>query len=249
MRLAGQVAVVTGGASGLGLAMVDWLITAGAQVVLMDLPGAVTSALRARLPGDVHIIAADVTDSTEIGEAFVVASGCGPVRAVVHAAGISRPVSVLGDNPQAAVDEFRRIVEVNLVGTFNVLQHAAKTMATSPLRDGDRGVVVTTASIAAFDGMNPAYSASKGGVAALTLPAARALASSGIRVVSVAPGLFETPMLAAGPVASEALSTQVPHPSRLGRPEEFAALAGHIIENPMLNGEVIRLDGAYRVTP
>ncbi|RZI92431.1 MAG: SDR family NAD(P)-dependent oxidoreductase [Microbacterium sp.] len=244
------MAPVTGGASGLGLATVEHLTAAGARVVAVDLPDSDGQSIAAAIGDRVRFVAADVTEVQPLRTAFATASEWGPLRAVVHAAGVSKPVSLLGEDPETALTEFRRVIDVNLTGCFNVVQHAVREMAALEPTDGDRGVVVTTASIAAFDGINTAYSASKGGVAALTLPAARQLAALGIRVVSIAPGLFETPMLlGAGDAADERLTAQVPHPRRLGQPREFAALAGHVIENPMLNGETIRLDAALRVTP
>ncbi|MGY4099359.1 SDR family NAD(P)-dependent oxidoreductase [Nocardia sp. R16R-3T] len=250
MNIEGQVALVTGGASGLGLATVRHLAAAGAHVVLVDLPHSAGEAIAATSNGHVRFAPADVTEVEALRSAFRLAVDTGPLRAVVHAAGISTPVSPWGEKPQEALDQFRRIVEVNLTGCFNVVQHAARVMSASELLDGDRGVVVTTASIAAFDGVNVAYSASKGGVAALTLPAARQLATAGIRVVSIAPGLFDTPMLTgAQDSTAKQLISSIPHPKRLGYPDEFAALVGHIIANPMLNGGTIRLDGALRVSP
>ncbi|MGQ4601298.1 SDR family NAD(P)-dependent oxidoreductase [Nocardia sp. R6R-6] len=250
MRIHDRVVLVTGGASGLGLATTQYLAAAGARVVLVDLPQSTGGTVAESSGGRIRFEPADVTDTETLGAAFETATNLGPLRAVVHAAGISLPTPVSGERPQEALEQFRRIVEVNLTGCFNVVQHAARAMAASEPLDGDRGVVITTASIAAFDGVNVAYSASKGGVAALTLPAARQLAAASIRVVSIAPGLFDTPMLnGQRESVGEQLIDAVQHPRRLGDPREFAALVGHIIENPMLNGEVIRLDGALRVTP
>ena len=199
-------------------------------------------------------VAADVTDPVQVAEAVAAASAVAPLRVAVNCAGIAPPAKVLNrDGTPGSVADFERIVRINLVGTYAVTAHAAAAMAaTEPTESGDRGVIVNTASVAAFDGQigQPAYSASKGGVHAMTLPAARELARHGIRVCTIAPGIMETPMLAGLPEAAQAsLGQQVPYPARLGRPDEYAALVEHIVENGYLNGETIRLDGAIRWAP
>jgi NAD(P)-dependent dehydrogenase (short-subunit alcohol dehydrogenase family) len=247
------VALVSGGASGLGEAIVRRLAETGAAVVVVDLPSSNGAALAEELGQRVVFAPADVTDEFAVATAVETAATLGTLRIAVTCAGVGTPGRVLGKSGRPLpLDAFRRVVDVNLVGTFNVLRLAAERMTTGELLDGERGIVVMTASIAAFDAQigQVAYAASKGGVVALTLSAARDLAERQIRVVTVAPGTFETPMLLGLPEdARVSLGRQVPHPSRLGRPEEYAALVAHIIENPMLNGEVIRLDGALRMPP
>jgi NAD(P)-dependent dehydrogenase (short-subunit alcohol dehydrogenase family) len=250
MNIAGSVAVVTGGASGLGLATAKRLTTAGAKVVTIDLASDAAAAVTAEHGG--VFAPADVTKTDQVARALDVAAGLGPLRVVVSCAGIVTPGRVLGKAGPMALEQFASVVTVNLIGTFNVLRLAAERMQELDPIDGERGVIVNTASIAAFDGQvgQAAYSASKGGVVGMTLPIARDLADKQIRVMSVAPGLFMTPMLEVLPAdVQESLGRQVPHPSRLGNPDEYAALVEHIIENPMLNGEVIRLDGAVRMAP
>ncbi|MBS4728564.1 3-hydroxyacyl-CoA dehydrogenase [Mycobacterium sp. SM1] len=252
MEIEDSVALVTGGASGLGLATTRRLLDAGAQVVVLDLKG---SDVVRELGDRTRFTSADVTDEKAVNGALDIAESLGPLRIVVNCAGTGNAIRVLSKDGVFPLDAFRKIVDVNLIGTFNVLrlgaQRIAKTEPVGP--DGEeRGVIINTASVAAFDGQigQAAYSASKGGVVGMTLPIARDLASKGIRVMTIAPGLFDTPLLASLPEpAKESLGKQVPHPSRLGRPDEYAALAVHIIENPMLNGEVIRLDGAIRMAP
>lgn len=247
------VALVSGGASGLGEATVRRLATAGAAVVVVDLPSSNGGALAKELGQRVVFAPADVTDEFAVASAVEAAAGLGALRIVVTCAGVGTPGRVLNKSGQPlALDTFRKVVEVNLLGTFNVLRLAVERMAAGKPLDGERGIAVMTASIAAFDGQigQLAYAASKGGVVALTLSAARDLAERQIRVVTVAPGTFETPMMLGLPKeARDSLGQQVPHPSRLGRPEEYAALVTHIVENAMLNGEVIRLDGALRMPP
>jgi NAD(P)-dependent dehydrogenase (short-subunit alcohol dehydrogenase family) len=252
MQLAGAVAVVTGGASGLGLATARELAGAGASVVLLDLPSSPGAAAAQQLGGQALFVPTDVTDEASVQAAIEQAAERGPLRVAVSCAGIGTPGRVLGKNGPLPLEAFATVVRVNLIGTFNVLRLAAAAMAQTEPVDGERGVVVNTASAAAFDGQigQAAYSASKGGVVGLTLPAARDLASSLIRVMTIAPGLFDTPMLQGLPEpARQSLAAQVPMPSRLGDPAEYAALVRHICENPMLNGEVIRLDGAIRMAP
>ncbi|MEU6644086.1 3-hydroxyacyl-CoA dehydrogenase [Saccharomonospora sp. NPDC046836] len=253
MDINGASAVITGGASGLGLATARRLSGAGAHVVLLDLPGSDGAAAASTLDGPAQFAPADVTDETAVAAAFDLAEERGPVRVVVNCAGIATPARVLTKEGKATpLAAYRKVVEVNLIGSFNVLRLGAERMFRTEPVDGERGVVVNTASVAAFDGQvgQAAYSSSKGGVAGMTLPVARDLAQHLIRVVSIAPGLFNTPLMAALPAEARAsLAHQVPHPSRLGEPSEYAALVEHIIANPMLNGEVIRLDGAIRMAP
>jgi len=255
MNISGQGALITGGASGLGLATARRLAAAGAQVTLIDLPNSAGEEIAAELGGT--FVAADVTSVEEVAAAVAQASE--PLRVVVNCAGIAPPAKVLDrDGSPADLAAFERIIRINLVGTFNVISQAAAVMAQNePTSDeqgrgGDRGVIVNTASVAAFDGQigQPAYSASKGGVHAMTLPIARELARHRIRVCTIAPGIMETPMLAGLPqAAQDSLGQQVPYPSRLGRPDEYAALVEHIVANGYLNGETIRLDGAIRMAP
>ena len=260
MDIRGAVALVTGGASGLGFATAQRLFDDGASVVLVDLPQSAGEDAAARLDPSgarARFVAADVADSGQVQAAVTAAAALGPLRIVVNCAGIATPGKVLGRDGVLPLEQFARVISVNLIGTFNVIRLAAEAMAATPTVTGlggsdERGVIINTASVAAFDGQigQPAYSASKGGVAAMTLPIARELARSLIRVVTIAPGIFETPMMAGLPQeAQDSLGAQVPHPSRLGKPVEYAALAAHIVENQMLNGETIRLDGAIRMAP
>jgi NAD(P)-dependent dehydrogenase (short-subunit alcohol dehydrogenase family) len=252
MDVAGVAALVTGGASGLGLATATRLVADAASVVIVDLPGSAGADVAGRLGDRCRFAAADVTSEADVGTALDAAAELGELRVVVNCAGIGPAAKVVGRNGVHDLELFSRTVQINLVGTFNVLRLAAERMATRDLVGEERGVIVNTASVAAFDGQigQAAYSASKGGVVGLTLPAARELAERQIRVVTIAPGIFETPMLAALPEAArESLGKQVPHPTRLGRPDEYATLVAHIISNPMLNGETIRLDGAIRMAP
>jgi NAD(P)-dependent dehydrogenase (short-subunit alcohol dehydrogenase family) len=249
MEIKDAVAVVTGGASGLGLATTKRLLDAGAQVVVLDLRG--EDVIR-ELGDRARFVQADVTDEAAVAAALDTAESMGTLRIVVNCAGTGNALRVLSKDGVFPLKAFRKVVEINLVGTFNVLRLAAERIAKTELIGEERGVIVNTASVAAFDGQigQAAYSASKGGVVGMTLPIARDLASKAIRVVTIAPGLFDTPLLAGLPEpARESLGKQVPHPSRLGNPDEYGALAVHIIENPMLNGEVIRLDGAIRMAP
>jgi NAD(P)-dependent dehydrogenase (short-subunit alcohol dehydrogenase family) len=253
MRIDGEtVALVSGGASGLGEATVRRLHEAGARVVILDLPSSKGADLAGELGPRASFCAADVCDEAAVTAAVETATALGDLRVAVTCAGIGTPGRLVGKDGPLPLERFRRVVEVNLVGTFNVLRLAADRMRANEPVDGDRGVVVMTASAAAFDGQigQAAYASSKGGVVGLTLTSARDLADKGIRVVTIAPGLFETPMLLGLPEqARESLGRQVPHPSRLGRPPEYAELVAHIVANPMLNGEVIRLDGAIRMAP
>ena len=253
MHINGATALVTGGASGLGLATATHLADAGAHVVLLDLPSSNGSQVAASFGGNASFAPADVTDEDGVRAAFDVAEERGPVRVVVNCAGIGTPARVLTrDGTAAPLEAYRRIVEVNLVGSFNVLRLGAERMVTNDPVGEERGVIVNTSSVAAFDGQvgQAAYSSSKGGIVGMTLPIARDLAQHRIRVVTIAPGLFNTPLLASLPdEAKTSLGAQVPHPSRLGEPTEYGALVAHIVANPMLNGEVIRLDGAIRMAP
>jgi NAD(P)-dependent dehydrogenase (short-subunit alcohol dehydrogenase family) len=246
------VALVTGGASGLGGATTRRLVADGAKVVIADLPGSPGADLAAELGAGVRFVPADVRDEAQVQAAVDAAGELGELRLAVTCAGVGTPGRVVGRGGPLSLDTFRTVVDINLVGTFNTLRLAAAAMIGNAPRDGDRGVVVMTASIAAYDGQigQAAYAASKGGVVALTLSAARDLADKQIRVMTVAPGTFATPMLAGlPPEATEALEAGIPHPARLGDPAEYAALVRHIVDNPMLNGEVIRLDGALRMPP
>jgi len=247
-----SVAVVTGGASGLGLATTKALLADGASVVIIDLPSSNGEAIAKELGDRVRFAAADVTDEAAVTAALDVAESLGPLRVAVNCAGIGNAVKTVSKKGAFPLDAFKKVVDVNLIGTFNVLRLAAERISKTEPIDGERGVIINTASVAAYDGQigQAAYSASKGGVVGMTLPIARDLASLLIRVNTIAPGLFKTPLLAGLPeVAQASLGQQVPHPSRLGDPSEYGALAAHIVSNPMLNGETIRLDGAIRMAP
>ncbi len=254
MRIESIGALVFGGASGLGEATARRLRGAGAGVVIADLNEARGQALAAELGGDARFIRADVTDPDSVQAAVAAAAAApGGLRVSVCCAGIGWAQRVAGRHGPHALEPFETVIRVNLIGTFNVLRFAADAMlALDPQQSGERGVCVNTASIAAFDGQigQIAYSASKGAIVGMTLPAARDLASGGVRVCTIAPGVFDTPLLGALPPESrEQLGAAIPFPRRLGRPDEFAALVQHIVENEMLNGEVIRLDGALRMAP
>ncbi len=249
MEIRDSVAVVTGGASGLGLATTRRLLDAGASVVVIDLKG---EEVIAELGERARFVGTDVTDEAGVTEALDVAESLGPVRINVNCAGIGNAIKTLGKDGPFPLAGFRKVVEVNLIGTFNVIRLAAQRIAKTEPVGEERGVIINTASVAAFDGQigQAAYSASKGGVVGMTLPIARDLSRELIRVCTIAPGLFKTPLLGSLPEeAQKSLGAQVPHPARLGDPDEYGALAVHIIENPMLNGEVIRLDGAIRMAP
>ena len=254
MRVPGRTAVVTGGASGLGRATACALHAAGASVALIDLPGAAGEGAAAALGERAGFFPADVTSGDGLAAAVAAAEeALGAIDIAVNCAGVATIGRVLNrENLALPLEAFESVVRINLVGTFNLLRLAAARMAGRPPEDGERGVIVLTASVAAFEGQigQAAYAASKGGVVALTLTAARDLARAGIRVTAIAPGLFDTPMLGLLPdEAKQHLAAGIPHPRRLGRPEEFGALVRHIVENPMINGEVIRLDGALRMPP
>ena len=248
----GKVALVTGGASGLGRATAERLAGAGARVVIVDLPGSGGESVAGAIGDRARFAPANVTDEGEVRRAVEQAEGLGPPAILVACAGVDLAMRVRGRQGTHALEDFRAVVEVNLIGTFNVVRLVAEAMDAHEPAGEERGVMVCTASVAAFDGQigQAAYAASKAGVAGMTLPVARDLASARIRVATIAPGLFDTPLLARLPQeARDSLGAQVPHPARLGLPEEFAALALHIVENPMLNGEVVRLDGAIRMAP
>ena len=288
MRIDGCSALVTGAASGLGLATARSLAAAGAAVVLLDLPGSAGEQTAAALGGPARFVAGDVTRAEDVQAAVDAATGLGPLRIVVNCAGIAPGQRTVGRDGPLPLDDFDRVIRINLVGTFNVIRLAAAAIqATDPVGAAgigsgagsgtgtgtgtgidtaeavvshprgpagipERGVIINTASVAAFDGQigQAAYAASKGGVAAMTLPLAREFARSLIRVVAIAPGIFDTPLLQGLPESvRESLAASVPHPARLGDPADFAALVRHIVENPMLNGDTIRLDGAIRMPP
>ncbi|GLI26162.1 3-hydroxyacyl-CoA dehydrogenase [Agromyces rhizosphaerae] len=262
MELSGASAIVTGGASGLGRATAEALIDAGASVVIVDLPGGRGEQAAAELGERARFAPADVADEAQVAAAIEQATALGPLRVAVNCAGIATAGRTVGRDGPLALADFERTIRVNLIGTFNVTRLAAAAMAAGepvtaqPLpgvpETAERGVIVSTASVAAFDGQigQAAYSASKGGVAAMTLPLARDLSKLLIRVVTIAPGIMQTPMMAGMPDDVQAsLAAQIPHPSRLGTPAEYAALAMHVVANPLLNGEVIRLDGAIRMQP
>jgi NAD(P)-dependent dehydrogenase (short-subunit alcohol dehydrogenase family) len=251
MDIAGQVAVVTGAASGLGRATAEALAGAGAVMALVDRDEAAVKDAAAAIGG--QGLAFDVADAAAAAAAMPCIEALGPLRLLVNCAGVAPAGKIVGRDGPMELAAFERVVRVNLIGTFNMMRLAAARMAqAAPDAQGERGVIVNTASIAAFEGQigQAAYAASKGGVASLTLPAAREFASSGVRVVAIAPGLFGTPMLLSMPEkVQESLAASVPFPSRFGRPEEFASLVLHVLANPMLNGAVLRLDGALRMAP
>lgn len=252
MRLTDASALVTGGASGLGRAAAQQLLAKGATVVVMDLPGPAGEQSVKDLGEGALFAPGDVTVPADVERAVHVACDAAPLRVAVAAAGIGPPAKLFDSAGPVALERVRPTVEVNLMGTLHVLVYAGHAMSRNEQVDGDRGVIICTASVAAYDGQvgQVAYAASKGAVVGMTLPAARELAEHAIRVMAVAPGLFDTPLMASMPEKAKlSVAAQVPHPSRLGAPEEYAALLGHIVDNPMLNGEVIRLDGAIRMAP
>jgi NAD(P)-dependent dehydrogenase (short-subunit alcohol dehydrogenase family) len=254
MQITNKAFIVTGGASGLGRASAEAILAAGGRVVLLDVNADAGNAAEQALGSNARFARADVTSEEQVKAAIdLAASAFGGLHGVVNAAGIGPAAKVLGRNGPHPLDLFEKTIRVNLVGTFNVIRLAAVVLTqNAPEASGERGVIINTASIAAFDGQigQPAYAASKGGIVGMTLPIAREFAASGIRVVTIAPGIFDTPLLAGLPEpARVSLGQQVPFPSRLGRPAEYGALVRHIIENEMLNGEVIRLDGALRMAP
>jgi len=254
MQIADSVALVTGGASGLGEATVRLIVGGGGRAMILDRPGSAGEALANELGERVAFSAADVTEEEQVRAAVArTVERFGTLNVAVNCAGVGVAMRTITRDGAHPLDLFAKVVHVNLIGTFNVIRLAASQMAkNTPTAEGERGVVVNTASVAAYDGQigQAAYSASKGGVVGMTLPIARDLASTGIRVVTIAPGTFDTPMLAMAPEpVRQALAAQIPFPSRLGRPSEYAALVRHVLENVMLNGETIRLDGAIRMAP
>lgn len=252
METTGISALVTGGASGLGLATARRLRAQGAQVVIADLPDSAGAAVAAELGA--HFVPADITDEAQTAAACDAAQALAPLRVLVHCAGRGGPVRLLDkEGHPGSLEAYTNIIRINLIGTFNVLRLTASRMARNePTADGERGVCVLTASVAAYEGQigQIPYASSKAGVVGMTIVAARDLASRQIRVCTIAPGIFDTPMLArVSEDARRTLSASVPHPARLGLPDEYAQLAMHIVANPMLNGETIRLDGALRMAP
>jgi NAD(P)-dependent dehydrogenase (short-subunit alcohol dehydrogenase family) len=254
MKITGNIALVTGGASGLGLATARKLYAAGASVVILDLPVSSGRAVADDQGPRAAFAAGDVTSPDDVDAALDAAGALagGVPRIVVNCAGIGTAARTTSKDGPFPLEAFSRVVQVNLIGTYNVIRLAADRMSRAGEEDGERGVIVNTASVAAFDGQigQAAYSASKGGIVGMTLPIARDLARLKIRVVTIAPGLFDTPLFATlSDEQVKSLAEQVPHPSRLGNPQEYASLVAHIIQNPMLNGETIRLDGAIRMGP
>ena len=254
MELKGSVFVVTGGGSGLGAATAQMVVEAGGSVVLADVNVEAGEARAAELGAAARFVQTDVTDENSARAAFAAAAEAfGPVTGLVNCAGVAPAEKVVGREGAHRLASFAKVININLVGTFNMIRLAAEAMSQNTPNDmGERGVIVSTASVAAYDGQigQAAYAASKGGVVALTLPVARELARSGIRVMTIAPGIMETPMLMGMPAeVQDALGKMVPFPSRMGKPAEYAALVRHIAENSYLNGEVIRLDGAIRMAP
>ena len=253
MNLENTSALVTGGASGLGLACVKALVAKGASVVIVDLPTSAGADVAAELGDKVSFVAADVTSGEEMEAAVVAAEANGPLRSVLHCAGHGGAVRLVNrDGTPGSLEAYTRVINTTLIGSFNVLRLAAASMAKNEPLDGDRGACVMTASVAAFEGQigQIPYAASKAGVVGMTIVAARDLASKLIRVNTIAPGIFDTPLL--GRLAEDirrSLGASVPHPARLGNPDEFAAMAIHMLENPILNGETVRLDGAIRMPP
>lgn len=254
MEMHGISAIVTGGASGLGHACAKQLLAGGAKVVIADLPASDGANVARELGPDAHFVASDVTSADDVKAVCETAAALGPLRVLVHCAGRGGPVRLIDKNGEpGSLEDYERIIRINLIGTFNILRMAASFMAKhEPTSSGERGVCVLTASVAAYEGQigQVPYASSKAGVVGMTLVAARDLAGKLIRVCTIAPGIFDTPMLArVTEDVRKALGASVPHPSRLGAPEEFAQLAMHIVSNPMLNGETIRLDGALRMAP
>ncbi len=255
MNIQGKVLVVTGGASGLGAATATYLVEKGAKVILVDMNQALGQALQSQLGENAKFVQLDVTDETTVQQFFNdLEQDYGQLNGLINCAGIGPSAKVLGKKGIHSLDDFQKVLNINVSGTFNMLRFAANLMAKYELKAGEeeRGVIINTASVAAFDGQigQVAYAASKGAVVAMTLPLARELAREHIRVMTIAPGIMETPMLKGLPQnVQDALGQMVPFPPRLAKPEEFAQLVGHICENAYLNGEVIRLDGAIRMAP
>ncbi|MBW0100986.1 SDR family NAD(P)-dependent oxidoreductase [Pseudonocardia sp. KRD291] len=253
MDISGISAVVTGGASGLGLATAHRLVKAGARVVLLDLESSRGAEAAAELGGSARFVPGDVTTEDGVTPALDAAQEYGPLRAVVHCAGRGHAMRILGkDGSPGSLEDYAAIINLNLIGSFNVVRLAAARIARTEPVDGERGAIVLTSSVAAWEGQigQIPYASSKAGVVGMTLVAARDLASKQIRVATIAPGIFDTPLLGRLPQeVRDSLGKMVPHPSRLGAPDEFGALAMHVLENPMINGETIRLDGGVRMAP
>ena len=251
MQIKDNVFVVTGGASGLGAATARMIVAGGGKVVLVDVNEQAGTAMEAELGSYARFVQTDVTSDESARNAFAVATSMGQLRGLVNCAGVAPAEKVVGKEGAHKLDSFTRTISINLIGSFNMIRLAAEIMsASAPDETGERGVIVSTASVAAFDGQlgQAAYAASKGGVVAMTLPIARELARAGIRVMTIAPGIMETPMLMGmPPEVQDALGKMVPFPSRMGKPSEYAALVQHIFANQYLNGEVIRMDGAIRM--
>jgi NAD(P)-dependent dehydrogenase (short-subunit alcohol dehydrogenase family) len=253
MNIDGIVALVTGGASGLGLATARRLLDQGAKVVIVDLPTSDGKSVAASLGAKVRFVAGDVTNETDMKTAIAQALGLGPLRATVHCAGRGHTMRILDreGNP-GSLEAFEGVIKTNLIGSFNVLRMSAAAMAKNEPLDEERGAIIMTSSVAAYEGQigQIPYASSKAGVVGMTLVAARDLATKMIRVCTIAPGIFDTPLLARlSEEVRASLGSSVPHPARLGKPEEFALMATQILENPVLNGETIRLDGALRMPP
>ncbi len=253
MNIEGMGALVTGGASGLGRATAELLTAKGAKVVILDLPSSNGEEVARQIGGGTRFVGADVTDEEQVRAAIAAVEETAPLRATVHCAGRGHPLRVLDREGQpGSLQAYEGVIRTNLIGSFNVLRLSAASMARNEPKDGDRGVIIMTASVAAFEGQigQIPYASSKAGIVGMTIVAARDLSSREIRVCTIAPGIFDTPLLARLPEEVRAsLGKSVPHPARLGRPEEFALTAFQIIENPLLNGETIRLDGALRMAP
>ena len=251
MQIKDNIFVVTGGASGLGAATAKMIVEHGGKVVLVDVNPEAGAKVEAELGANARFVQTDVTSDESARNAFSIAQSMGQLRALVNCAGIAPAEKIVGKEGAHKLESFARTININLVGSFNMIRLAAETMsASTPDETGERGVIVSTASVAAFDGQmgQAAYAASKGGVVAMTLPIARELARAGIRVMTIAPGIMETPMLMGMPAdVQDALGKMVPFPSRMGKPAEYAALVEHIFSNQYLNGEVIRMDGAIRM--
>lgn len=253
MQISDQVFLITGGASGLGAATVRMVLANGGRAVIADVNEALGEGMAQASAGRARFIRCDVTSESDARAAVEAAQAIGVLGGLVNCAGIGPPARTLGREGPHSLELFERVVRINLIGSFNMIRLAAQVMAAqAPNAEGERGVIINTASVAAFDGQigQAAYAASKGGIVGMTLPIARDLSRDGIRVVTIAPGLFLTPLLESLPAEAQAsLGKQVPFPSRLGRPEEFALMVSQILANPMLNGETIRLDGAIRMAP
>ena len=253
MQFKDNVTIVTGGASGLGAATVRMVVKQGGKAVIADVQTELGEALAAELGSAARFVRCDVVSEADAQSVVKAAAAMGPLTGLVNCAGVGGAMKTVGKDGPYPLDRFQRIVNINLIGTFNLIRLAASQMTTNtPNEEGERGVIVNTASVAAFDGQigQAAYSASKAGIVGMTLPIARDLAREGIRVMTIAPGLFLTPLLKNLPQeAQDSLGKQVPFPPRLGRPEEYANMVGQIFANTMLNGETIRLDGAIRMAP